>query len=225
MCFTNLTVVNALDKRIEILATFKKDVTGDKLPDKIQIIKSGKIVKMQVISKKNKNYIINLGEVQKPSVVFQDLTQDEVKDIFISNNNKKGGEAEYYLFSFGNEQMNKISLPEGLNIIAQFENNYQASIKINQSGKAYTLDFRHQKENFEKRGLYQNGALNEPTELMVSSIHSLQLTRNKDLTFGLKGRQLVDDGYGGAKMAFVDSSWKWVNGNWELQKTSVKKIK
>lgn len=226
MGFTNITVVYALDKHQTKINSVKKDVTGDHRTELIEVINKGSSTKLYISNDKNRLVSFSLGRnTLKTNITFQDLTQDGIKDIFVTFVNKKSDQEQYLLLAYENQQFISIPLPETVDITAQFENNYQASININQTKQSYTLNLRHRKEKLEKNGVYHHGALNEPMELIVSSIQSHQLIRLKDLSFGIKGRQLVDEGYGGAKLAFVDSTWKRVNGTWELQKTTVKKIK
>ena len=87
------------------------------------------------------------------------------------------------------------------------------------------MDLRDRKNGFDQKGLYQNGSLNEPTELMVHPFELLKPVRLENLTVGLKGRQSIGEEYDGELIAHVESIWKWTNGNWELQSTVLKKIK
>ncbi|NMD70463.1 hypothetical protein HHO41_09180 [Bacillus sp. DNRA2] len=222
--FTNMTVVYALDKQSQIMSSYKKDVTGDHHPEQVQVIKEGQKVKLVVNTGNYKAYSFSLGAAKKVKLIFQDLTQDRVKDIFLTSFNKNSNQVLNLLVAYENGEISNVSLPETLDITAQFENNYQASIKINQTKQSYMVNLLNYKGQLEKTGVYHNGALNEPTELMVSELTSLHIIRHKDLSLGLKGRQFVDDGYGGAKFAYVDSTWKRINANWELQKTTVRKI-
>ncbi|MGJ7921174.1 hypothetical protein [Neobacillus sp. LXY-4] len=221
-------IVNADDDKISILATYHKDVIGDSQNEKIQVVKFSKEnkIEIQIMNGKKIIDIIGVKGNQIPSIVLQDFTQDGRKDIFISKpQSKDHSQTNHQLYSFQNEKLSKISLPEELVMVAQLENNYKAMVQINQSGKAYTLDLRNKKKYFDKKGIYQKGYLNEPTELMVQPFETFKLVRLRDLTFGLKGRQVIDEGFDGEKIAFVDSTWKWINGNWELQNSVVKRIK
>lgn len=206
------------------MSSYKKDVTGDHHPEQVQVFQEGQKVKLVVNSDKHKEYSFSLGAAKKVKVIFQDLTQDRVKDIFLTYYNKNSNQAQNFLVAYENGQMSSVSLPEMLDITAQFENNYQASIKINQTKQSYMLDLLNHKGQLEKTGVYHHGALNEPMELMVSPIKYLHIIRLRDLSLGLKGRQIVNEGYGGANLAYVDSTWKRSNSHWELQKVSVRKI-
>lgn len=227
ICLTTITGVYATDKQVPTeIATYKKDITGDNQPEKIQVIRTlDKKIEINIITPDEKKYKISLAGEQKPTISFKDLNQDHVKDIFIANPGKDGvtPSEEYLLYSFNDEQLSKIELPEALTLTTQYENDYKASILINQSGIVYTIDLHDRKTSLEQMGLYQNGFLNEPTELMVNSIENLKPVRLKDLTVGLKGRQPVGDAYNEDIIAYVESTWKWTNGTWEMQKTVVKK--
>ncbi|WP_147534707.1 hypothetical protein [Bacillus marasmi] len=221
--FTNITVVYALEKKPTIIHSYKKDVTGDHEVEDIELIKKGASTKLTISNNEGRLKSVPLGNTSKTNIVFQDVTQDGIKDIFVtySTNNKK--KEQSILLVFENQQIKSIPLPETVDITAQYENNYQASIKINDLNQTNTLSLSHRKNQLEQKGVYHHGSLNEPMELIVSPINTVHLTRLKDLSFGIKGRQLVEEGYGGEKLAYVDSSWKRVNGNWVLQKAKIKK--
>jgi hypothetical protein len=220
----NVAVVYGHKPDEKILASYKKDISGDRVPEIIRIIHHSNENKRELTIKSGnrKPFKIPVASGPKPSIIFQDLTQDRIKDVIICVPGRGKMVPTYQLLSFANGQLNKIPLPEELTMVAQFEKNYQASIIINEANKAYTLNLTDRRKSLERKGLYQKGNLNEPTELMVHPFESLKLVRFRDLTYGLTGRQLIDDGYGGEKIAYIDSTWKWVNGGWKLQKTSVK---
>lgn len=226
----NISGAQANDKSAKILTSYKKDLTGDDQFEHIQIKKNSgnknsNKIEITISTSNKKTFNIPYTGDKVPKVSFVDYNQDHITDIFIMSPKTKGGTpSEFQLFSLINEQLTKIKLPDALTLEAQFENDYQASIRINESGAAYTLDLHDQKKDFDQKGLYQNGSLNEPTELMVHSFDKLNPVRLKDMSVGLKGRQPIGEEYDGILIAYVDSTWKWVNSSWELQSTELKKI-
>ena len=229
LTLTTITVVYAKDQHDTKFVTYTKDITGDDKPDKISIsgIHKGKKYKnleINIVTSKDKKYGIPLSGNQKPTVSFKDLNYDGTKDLFVSSTDFKGKNAiENHLYSFKNDQFTNIGLPESLSLTAQLENNYLASIVIDQTGNEYRIDVKNKKQSLDRTGLYQNGRLNEPTELIVHSFSQINPVRLRDMKFGLKGSQTIGDSYTGATIANVFSIWKWSNGRWELQKTVVKK--
>lgn len=226
----NISGAQANDKSTKILTSYKKDLTGDDQLEHIQIKKNSEgkknnKIEITISTSTKKTFQIPFTGEKEPKVAFVDYNQDHVTDIFIMSPNTKGGTpSEFQLFSLINEQLTKIELPEALTLEAQLENDYQASIRINESGAAYTLDLHDQKKGFDQKGLYQNGSLNEPAELMVHSFDNLKPVRLKDMSVGLKGRQPIGEEYDGILIAYVDSTWKWINGRWELESTELKKV-
>jgi hypothetical protein len=227
---TTITSVYAKDKKEStVLASYKKDITGDHQQDIIKIngIATGQKLKnleINITTSSNKKYNIPLTGNQKPTVYFKDLNQDGLKDLFVSSTPPKENATDSRLFSFKDDQFTNIGFPEPLSLTAQFENNYQASIMIDKTGKKYSIDLKNKRKNFERSGLYQNGRLNEPTELMVHSIEHINPVRLRDMKFGIKASQSISDSYTETAIANVVSTWKWSNGRWELLKTVVKKV-
>jgi hypothetical protein len=227
---TTITVVYAKDKKeISTLASYKKDITGDHQQDRIEVkgITVGekfKNVEIDIITSKDKKYNIPLTGNQKPKVFFKDLNQDGLKDLLVSSTPYEENETNFHLYSFKDDQFTNIGLPDPLSLTAQLENNYQASIVIDKTGNEYAIDLKNKRKSFERSGLYQNGRLNEPTELIVKSFEQITPVRLRDMKVGLKTSQLIGEGYTGDSIAKVVSTWKWSNGRWELLKTGIKKI-
>lgn len=225
---TTITGVYAKDKQDTTLATYKKDITGDKQQDRIDIKgspdgKNFNAIEIEIVTSKNKKFNIPLSSHQKPKVLFKDLNQDGIKDLFVmALEIDKENANEYHLYSFKDDQFINIELPDPLSLTAQYENDYQASIVIDKTGNEYRIDLKSKMENFERTGLYQNGRLNEPTELLVHTFQQITPVRLRDMKMGLRASQRIGDSYSGASIANVVSIWKWTNERWELHKTVVK---
>lgn len=212
------------------IETYNVDITGDNQAEKIEIrgISKGKGYNkmfLDINSSNDKKYKFTLTGNQKPTILFRDLNHDHVKDLFIATHTKKDTSlSDFHLYSLKDHQFTNIELPETLSLTAQFEKDYQASIQIDQSGKVHKVDLSERKTNFDNIGLYQNGNLNEPTELIVGTFEKLKPVLLRDMSIGLKGRQTISEGYERSNIAYVDSTWKWAEGSWQLQNSVVKKI-
>lgn len=225
LCFISISTVHGKGKGLANLATYRTELTGDHHLEKIQVIKKeNNRVEMVIDSKKS--YQIPLSKGIEPKLIFKDMNQDSVKDIFIAISSKDYDKAATYnIYTLKDDNLNRMILPEGMPVTAQFKNEYKASIQINQTGQTFVIDLNKQKKRYDQQGIYQNGLLNEPTELMVSGLNTLKPVRLRDLSIGLKGRQLISDGYNDELIGYVDSTWKWSNNHWELQNTIVKQVK
>ena len=225
---TTITGVYAKEKKeITTLVTYKKDITGDNQQDIIEVkgINAGEKfnnLEIDIITSKNKKYNIPLTGSKKPKVIFKDLNQDGLKDLFVASSPLEENENDFHLYSFNDDQFTNIGLPEPLSLTAQFENNYQASIVIDKTGNEYTIDLKNKRESFERSGLYQNGRLNEPTELLIHSNVQIIPERLKNMNVGLKIIQPLGESFSGITHANFVSTWEWRNGRWELRKTVVK---
>ena len=225
LCLISTASVHAKDKGLVKLATYKTELTGDHHLEKIQLIKKeNDRLEMVIVSKKS--YQIPLPSGKEPKIIFKDMNQDSIKDIFIYISSKDYDKAAtYFIYTLKDENLSRMIVPEGLPVTAQFRNGYKASVQINQTGQTFVMDLNKQKKQYDQQGIYQNGMLNEPTELMVSGVKTLKPVRLRDLSIGLKGRQLISDGYNDEMIGYVDSTWKWSNHHWELQNTIVKQEK
>lgn len=227
ICLAMISIVDAKSTKMGILASYEKELTGDSHREKIKVIrKENKVTEMVITSSENRQYRIPLPRNAEPHVTFGDLNHDGVKDVFITiPAEKHNSSPEYKIYTLKDEKLEKITLPNGVMVTAQFENGYKASIQIKETGQSYVIDLKDQKNKFDQIGIFQDGLLNEPTELMIHSMDELKPVRFKDFSVGLKSRQSITDGFSEEIIGYVDSTWKWSNANWELHKTTVKKVK
>jgi hypothetical protein len=238
-----ITVVFAVDKQEqnesisktlnESINKEKVDVTGDGKADLVTIkgtpYEEGtlflKDITLKVKTSEGKSFKIELAEGYDPTINVNDLNHDGVKDLFISmQTGGSGNLSNYYLYTFKDSKKEDLSVPDSLAISSQYEDGYKASIKIDETGKTYIFNLSDRKKNYDKLGLYNEGKLNEPMELMVFPFSTLKSVKLEGAKLGLKGIQRFSGASNADTIGFVESSWIFENGSWNLLDTSVQKI-
>jgi hypothetical protein len=211
----------------------KVDVTGDRKKDKVSIIgipfEEGanflKEIFFKIDASNGKTYKVELEGGYDPQVKYEDLNHDNVKDLFISiPTGGSGGLSNYYLYTLKDFMLTDLTVPDPLVMTTQFDENYQASLVIDETGQKYTFDLKDRKADYDRLGLYENGKLNEPTELMVLPYGTLKPVIVKDHQYGLLGVQRISGAYNADGIAFAESTWFYENGKWTLVNSNVYEI-
>ncbi|MEH6942821.1 hypothetical protein [Bacillus sp. JJ722] len=207
----------------------QQDVTGDKIKETLLI--KGKIKKENVLKDVSlqltngatgKCMKIPLNDGLQPKMFFTDFNHDGVKDIMITlrSANEKS-KVNNYIYSFKNQQKVNLQVPLPVDVTSNFRDEYQAELVV--QNKTYRMDVASRKEVYEKLGLYHNGKLNEPMELIISPYISLKSTYTVK-GFGLMGVQRVSGAFKEDVLGEITSVWINQSGKWHLQKTSFKNV-
>src|SRR3954454_8255665 len=210
-------------KKIDTIIKQEVDVSGDGKPDTIEIkgirYEEGsaylKEIYLEITATSGQTYKAQLDSGFDPKLEFVDLNHDGLADMFISiPTGGSGGISNYFLYTLKDFHLKDIGIPGPLQITSQFLDNYKAAMTIDNTGETYTFDLQSRKKDYNQLGLYTNGVLNEPRELMVdpySSLKPFQL-KDKEGQYGLKGIQQISGAYHADGVAFVESSWFYENG-------------
>lgn len=232
MLLSALTVVSALTEPNKFITITNKqmDVTGDDKKETI-LLKgepydpengSMKNLSLEVLTSNDKTIRIDLEGGIDPNVSFSDLNNDGVKDVFVTIPTEGGEDtSNHYLYSFKNFIETNLAVPNPLLINGQFVNGYKAKINIDATNESFIFDLIERKESYVQLGLYQNGKLNEPSELTVNQYGSLSPFLTKGEKLGLKGVQRIS-GAAGDTIATVESMWFYEDGKWKLTGTKTK---
>lgn len=221
------------ERKIEILSENKVDVTGNGQEDTVLIkgerFEEGanyfKNLYVVIDASNGKKYKIDLEGGYDPTIEFADLNGDGVKDLFITvPTGGSGGLSNYYLYTLKDFVLTDITVPSPLVIQSQFLDGYKAKITIEETKKTYKFNLKDRAKDYERLGLYNNGKLNEPTELMVDPFGLLTVTPVKGNKLGLKGVQRISGAYHADGIADVESTWFYQKGQWKLLDTKVKKL-
>ncbi|WP_102275621.1 hypothetical protein [Cytobacillus massiliigabonensis] len=208
----------------------ENDITGDGKEDIIEIkgipYEEGqeylKEMKLLIAASNGKEYEAKLEGGIRPGVQFVDLNHDEVKDILVSvETGGSGGLSNSYLYTLKEFQLTDLTVPDPLVINGQFHNGYKASIMIQETGKSVTFDLRNRGADYEKSGLFLNGKLSEPTELMVDGYSALKPAAVDGKKNGLIGVQAISGANHTDWIANVESTWIYESGKWIVKDTKI----
>ncbi|KAB2335774.1 hypothetical protein [Bacillus mesophilum] len=234
--FFSLSAITAAfaneNEKLNTVFEAKQDVTGDGQPDHIYIkglpYDEGagflKEIKLEIMASNGKTYTKDLEPGYEPSIVFQDLNHDHVKDMLIMiPTGGSGGLSHYYLYTLKDFKLKDVGIPEGLTTNSQFLDGYKAKLEIQNTGQTFEFDLKDRKKEYDRLGLYQNGKLNEPLELMIDPYGSMKPVLFENGQYGLRAVQGISGAYHADGIGYIESTWLYKNGKWELQDVKVMK--
>ncbi|PKG22959.1 hypothetical protein [Niallia nealsonii] len=182
-----------------------------------------KELSLEVKNEADKTNTIPLEGGYKPTLETVDINGDQIKEIFITVfTNKKLSKATYYLYSVSKGNVEEIALPETPSISSQFKPDYKAELSIS-GQKTYLFNLYSKKDTYEKLGLYHNGQLNEPTELIVQPFSPLTVITYHEKP-ALKGKQKISGIAPVDTIAFLETIWTKTKKGWKLEKMTMKEI-
>ncbi|MBU8878539.1 hypothetical protein BGM26_05990 [Bacillus sp. FJAT-29790] len=233
MALSAITGVYAVEDGNKIITVSKDkvDVSGDGKKDTVIItgipyVEDGDYLKeiyMEISASNGKTYRVELDGGLRPKIDFVDLNHDGVADMYIGvDTGGSGGITKYYLYSLKDFNLTNLTVPDPLVMNSQFLNGYKARITIQDTGKSYMFDLRDRADEYERSGLYQNGRLSEPTELMVDAYSTLKPVLVKGEQYGLIGSQAISGAIHADTIAIVESTWFYENGKWVLMGMKIK---
>ncbi|GAA0314956.1 hypothetical protein GCM10008967_01830 [Bacillus carboniphilus] len=209
----------------KVVQEYKEDVTGDGKQDTIVLEgvpydKDSPYLKeifLIVETDANKKFKVTLEGGYEPEAEFQDLNHDGVKDVFISvATGGSGGIYNYYLYSFKDNKQVDVGVPEPLTIQGEFQDDYKAIVSIPETQESYTVDLSGRKDEYDRLGLYVDGKLNEPTELMVDPYSFMKPENFGNVGYGLKAIQAISGAYHADGIGRVESKWYYKDNKWTL---------
>ncbi|GIN64416.1 hypothetical protein J27TS8_44090 [Robertmurraya siralis] len=232
MSITAITGAYAIDEseKMETIVEEHEDLTGDGKDENILV--KGEVMDdesglykrflIEVVDNQGGKHQIELEEGVNLYLTFQDLNQDGIKDMLVSVSNSGSGDiTNHYLYALKDDRITDLTVPDPLIIQSQFLNGYKAKINIDNNHKSHKFNLKNRAEDYENAGLYYNGILNEPTELMVQSYSKLEPVKLKGSKLGLKGVQTISGAHQGDVIANIESTWEYKSGEWALVSTKV----
>ncbi|MBO0999516.1 hypothetical protein IOC57_17420 [Bacillus sp. SD075] len=232
--FLSYQAVEAHDKNFQVDGTYistKRDVTGDQKIDIIQVQglpyeEGSKFLKKIELNVESNRRTINvpLRAGYTPDLKVADLNNDGVQDVLVTVL-MEGRERliTSYAYTFKDENVKELEVPPSVPVMAQFIDGYKAEIII-EGQKPVVIDVSSRKQAYEELGIYRNGKLNEPTELLVDPYSSLDLKTVFGKGKALMGVQNVKGPDERDSILEIKSVWKYDNG-WQLVKAQVKQAK
>lgn len=233
MSLTAITGVYAIegDSRKLTLKNSSEDITGDGIREDIIIQgipyqKSEKVYKKILLTVKfsnGKTYEKVFEYGLNPKFKLIDFNHDGVKDVFLTVPRSENGDIkDYYLYTVNNFVLTELPLPESMEIEGQFTNGYKAKITIPATNKTIVFDLMFKKDQYEALGMYQNGKLNEPTELVILPYGNVTPFLTSDNKYGLSESQKISGASYSDTIGFVDSKWYFKEGKWMLYETDIR---
>jgi hypothetical protein len=222
---SNGKVVTIAKDTVDLTGDGKKDIivlTGVKMnADKYKNL----AININITDSTNTRIKMDLSTGYNPNLRLLDINQDGVKDLYTSvYTSRRGHNAHQTIYTVKNSIASKINLPAPLIIESRFFNEYKAKIKIRKTGKSYIFDLNKRKKYYESSGIFYNGKLNEPTELMVTSrFHDPKPVQVGD-KIGLKGTQIISGVSDSDTIGYVESTWIYVQTEWRLSNVAVLQV-
>ncbi|MCA1053851.1 hypothetical protein LCM10_02540 [Rossellomorea aquimaris] len=210
------------------IKSYFKDVTGDGKRDTIELMAVPfspdalflKEIWAEVKTSNGSEIRIDYDSGYEPKIVFVDLNHDGIKDLLYSA--ATGGSGGLYnmdLHTLADNKLLDLGLPDEPTIQGQFQEEYKAAITFTDTNQSYTVDLSDRKEDYERLGIYTEGQLNEPMELMILPTSFYKPTRIQDKSGkGLKGYQQISGAYKADGIGTAVSYWYYENGKWTLIK-------
>lgn len=236
MSMTTITAVYANEKKnhLETISEVNLDINGDgrnesvllkgrELPDDDSPYQA---IYLEVIGSNEKKQKVKIEGGFEPELLIKDFDHNGKNDILVSIDiDGSSDQSNYYLYTFENSKLEQLPTPEPLIIQSEFLDRYKAKIYIENNHKSHKFNLKARKENYEQTGIYHNGTLNEPMELLVDSYNELEPIKIKGNKVGLKANQIISGASKEDVIGRVESTWVFNNGKWELLGTKVFEVK
>lgn len=222
----------AQEKGLQSIVEDKADVTGDGKADIISVKGTQKEkgrfehVYFEIETSSGLKHVIMQKGGYQPQLAISDLNHDGVDDLFITvpvdySTNK----ANHYFYSLKQDVITEYSVPDSLIIQSELLHDYKGRISIDvDKTKTVTLDLGEWADEYEKLGIYQNGCLNEPTELNVQPYSKIETATDKGGRHVIKGTQKIQGMSKKDVIAQVEAIWSFDQGKWVLIDTKVNKF-
>ncbi|WP_285766811.1 hypothetical protein [Peribacillus sp. SI8-4] len=229
--FLSYHAVEAHDKNFQVEGTYmstKRDVTGDGKIDIIQVqglpYKAGSKFLKQIdlsVESDRRTISVPLEAGYDPELKVADLNNDGLQDVLVTVLMEgKGRLITSYAYTFKDGEVQILDMPPSVPVTAQFLDGYKAEISI-EGQKPIVLDISSRKKTYDELGIYQDGKLNEPTELLVEPYSTLDFKSIFGKGKRLAGIQKVNGADERDPLLEIHSVWTYKN-EWQLVKAKVK---
>lgn len=220
--------------QIHEITTFEHDITGDGIMEKMSL--RGSFLSedssfyhdiwLDVTSEYTEKWKISFASGYEPKLQFIHLTNDDVADLFYSvRKTEQKTPMVHQLYSLRNGKVTQLPLPKLNRMSGPLRDKFLASVAINSSETALSIDLSNVKHTLIERSLYDSsGKLQQQTKILVqpiSALHPILLNKNKG--YGLKSIQYVTIEQTDIIVGTVESVWYFEQDNWIRLKTNYKK--
>jgi len=217
----------------KILFHENKELTGDKKKDAvivkgIQYEKGSDFYKEIILMVTSKGILreVPLSSGCSPTVTFADLNHDGVKDVLVTIpavNREEADPVEAFAYTFKDDKLLDLTVPPPVQVTSQYLNDYKAVVMV-EDQEPVVLNVMSRRNEYEELGLYQDGILNEETELLIDSYYSLKTYTTLGRGKNLEGIQRINGIHQQDGLADLVSKWQYESGRWKLMKVKIKPI-
>ena len=221
----------------KLVATAVGDVTGDGFPDWIYL--TGTIQSdspfitdiMLIITNSQHNtyqtFSLPENEGYNPTIWLGDLTDNGIKDIFITiDSGGSGGIIFAYVFSYIDGEFenifDSIQFNEQHPYTVQYLDYYQAEVTSKSPSKRYILDLQYKGKEYINEIYNSNGTLKEPIDGWVdpiSGLYPIDLARNGK--YNLLAMQSIAGRYHADGLGYVENLLYWNGQQFEIDRQTV----
>ncbi|WNR44449.1 hypothetical protein [Paenibacillus roseipurpureus] len=176
-----------------------------------------------IVGQNQAQVVIPLPGGYNPKMDFCDFIHDGMPQIYVtSDTGGSGGYTTNHIYSLKNNVPTAIPMPGPLHADATFKKNYKVKMKIQETGKSFTLDIADRKEAYEQFGIYSHGKVVKPIIVNVDDYSQLKpVDVDLDGFCELKGVQRITGIANADTLGYVTSVWKWKGNAWKLKEAAV----
>ncbi len=158
-----------------------------------------------------------------PQLKLVDIDSDGTDEMFLTLfETESGSKKRFAIYDYDGYKIKETAIPELPVMTSSFMEDYKAELEI-EGIKTYNFDLYERKDTYEQLGLYQNGHLNESTELIISPFTQLKTSSYKQ-KLALEGKQIISGIASVDKIAYLETVWTSKGDSWKLEKIKVKEI-
>ncbi|MCM3031146.1 NopRA1 domain-containing protein [Niallia sp. MER 6] len=178
---------------------------------------------IQITDSKEQKSVQEVDGGFNPQLELIDLDGDGTDEMFLTlAENERGSKKRFAIYDYDGTKIREASIPELPVMTSSFKEDYKAELVI-EGIKTYNFDLYERKNTYEQLGLYQNGHLNESTELIISPFSQLKPSSYKQ-KLTLEGKQMISGIAPVDKIAYLETVWTNKDNTWKLEKIKVKEI-
>lgn len=178
---------------------------------------------IQITDSKEQKSVQEVDGGFNPQLELIDLDGDGTDEMFLTlAENERGSKKRFAIYDYDGTMIKEASIPELPVMTSSFKEDYKAELVI-EGIKTYNFDLYERKNTYEQLGLYQNGHLNESTELIISPFSQLKPSSYKQ-KLTLEGKQMISGIAPVDKIAYLETVWTNKDNTWKLEKIKVKEI-
>lgn len=216
--------VRALDIQTELIAEYKKDVTGDGVFETIKLygerFSPDSLYYRDIyalIASNTDKWRISYQGGYNPVLDFYDFNHDGADELFFQSEQRAEASVnKSQLESLYNRKIKKLSLPEHKYIKGYFEDEFQAVIEIAPNVKPLVHDIEDKKEDYLSHGMYaRSGKYIGTNEVIIDKTGFYEPVFISDSKgYGLKSFNQINGLSQKDKLGILETTWYFEDDKW-----------